>query len=147
MKIPRYILHPSLLVMAFGVLFLLIRVPTPSAQELGALNKKDILDVNGMHQITELTEEGHLLIDATPGHTVADHKVAGPWKINDPRFENLTPEKKEIVKEFFIGRFIKIDISNTQHVINLPVDLYDAACFGGDVEARAQAQCPVVLAP
>lgn len=138
MKIPKYILHPLLLVAAFGALFLLIRVPAPSAQELGALSKKDILDLNKMHQITELTEEGYLLIDA----------VEGQWKINDPRFENLTPEKKEIVKDFFIGRFVKIDVShNTEHVINLPVDLYDAACFSSSVATRDQAQCPVVLAP
>ena len=137
MKIPRYILHPFLLILAFGALFLLIRVPAPSAQELGAFNKKNILDLNGMHQITELTDDGSLLIDA----------VAGSWKINDPRFENLTVEKKQIVKDFFIGRFVKIDPSNTAHVINLPVDLYDAACFSSSVQIQDQAQCPVVLAP
>lgn len=128
--------------MAFGALFLLIRVPAPSAQELEVFNKKAVLDLNGMYQITELTEDGALLMDAA-----ANHNVAGSWKINDPRFENLTPEKKQIVKDFFIGRFVKIDPSNTEHVINLPVDLYDAACFSSSVKTRDQAQCPLVLAP
>jgi hypothetical protein len=142
MKIPRYILHPFLLTLAFGALFLLIRVPAPSAQEWGALNKKEVLNLKGMHQITELTEDGFLVIDA-----MEDQKMASQWKINDPRFENLTPEKKQKVKDFFIGRFIKINPANTEHVINLPVDLYDAACFSSSVQIQDQAQCPVVLAP
>lgn len=134
MKIPKYILHPTLLILAALGIYYLIKIPTPSASQ-PIINKKEILDQNNLHQIVDFTADGYLIISEI------EKKVL----INDQRFKNLPNDKLTEVRDFFVGRFVKVQETKITD-LDLPIELYDPLCFGSEADQRKSfGLCPVIL--
>ena len=134
MKIPKYILHPTLLIFAAAGIYYMIRVPVPAASQF-ATSKKEILDQSNLHQIVDFTPEGFLVI--------AD--ISTKKQINDERFKNLPEDKQAGIKDFFVGKFVKIT-EPKKDTLDLPIELYDPVCFSSNAEQRkSSVQCPVIL--
>lgn len=134
MKIPKYILHPTLLILAAIGVYYLIKIPTPAASQ-PALFKKEILDQNHLYQIVDFTPDGSLVME----------NISAKKLINDERFKNLPDDKQASVRDFFTGKFIKI-LEAQKDSLDLPIELYDPLCFSSNVEQRkSSGQCPVIL--
>lgn len=134
MKIPKYILHPTLLILAAVGVYYLIKIPTPAASQ-PTLYKKEILDQNGLYQIVDFTAEGFLVMENIPTKKL----------INDGRFKNLPEDKQAGVQEFFIGKFVKI-LDTQKDALDLPIELYAPLCFSSNPEQRkSSGQCPITL--
>lgn len=134
MKIPKYILHPTLLILAAVGVYFLTKIPTPKASQPD-LFKKEILDQNNLYQIVDFTSDGYLVME----------NISAKKQINDDRFKNLPDDKQMEVRDFFVGKFVKVlDVHNDG--LDLPIELYNPLCFSSDAQQReASRQCPVIL--
>lgn len=108
-------------------------------QPVKFFDKNTLLKDNNFFQIEDMNADGSLLIP----------QLTGSWKINDQRFRNLSKEKLEQLKGFFVGKFIKIaDTTVADKAITLPVEIYSPLCFANDPNHRAQTnECPILLQP
>lgn len=122
-------------------LLYLLWLKTPSASDLGrsfAVDKGEFLKRNGLYQITDILPGGYLVID----------RLNAKFGINHPRFRSLSPKRAEILKQFFVGKFVKIENASAPRFLNLPLELYHPYCFSNDPGQRiATKQCPVLLKP
>jgi len=146
MKIPKYILHPTLIIACGGLLMYMLWLRTPSAAEIitdqndqeSIVDKNGSLLLNGLYQVTELLPKGYLVIN----------NLEGTWQINNPRFKTLSAKKAENLQDFFVGMFVKIPDPKGKKEINLPLELYHPNCFSNNPQIRASTnQCPVLLQP
>lgn len=100
------------------------------------ISKKDILIENNLYQITEVLDDGKLIIDT----------LAGSWEFLDDRFRNVSTERIEQIRGFLLGKFIKIPFPKINSGIALPAELYNPLCFAADPQQRKLTdQCPVIL--
>ena len=156
MRIPKYISHPLIIIALSSSLFYMLWLNTPSAADLPAnttetatagappqavkfFDKNTLLKDNNFFQIEDMNADGTLLIP----------QLTGSWTINDQRFRNLSKQKLEQLKGFFVGKFIKIpDTTVADKSITLPVEIYSPLCFANDPNQRAQTnECPILLQP
>lgn len=151
MKIPKYITHPLLIILLSTGMFYMLWLNSPSAsdiqqavpqqapQSVQVFDKNTLLKDNSFFQIEDMNQDGSMTIP----------ELSGAWKINDLRFQNLTPEKLEQLKAFFVGKFIKInDTTVANKTIELPVEIYSPLCFANDPNQRAMTnECPILLQP
>lgn len=134
MKIPKYILHPGLLILAATGIYFLTKIPTPAASQ-PALFKKEILDQNHLYQIVDFTSDGSLVMENIPEKK----------QINDERFKNLPDDKQASARDFFVGKFVKV-LDVQKNSLDLPIELYDPLCFSSNLAQRESSeQCPVIL--
>lgn len=150
MKLPKYITHPLLIVIMSTGLFFMLWIKSPSEAQMpvtksttqtvpqGAQTTKAFLDQSKMHQITDLLPEGYVTLDG----------VTTKIQINNPRFKALTIDQAEKLKDFFLGKFVRVEDTAKQLALDLPLELYEPGCFSSDPNVvNSSKQCPLVLQP
>ena len=152
MKIPKYITHSALFLLATTIALYILWLDSPSASDIktskiqsdpvlaqyDAANKQKVLKQINLFQIEDITKDGYLLIP----------ELNGKFKINDQRFHSISPQKLKHLQGFFVGKFIKLKNIASNMQIELPAELYNPLCFANDDQQRALSnQCPVILKP
>jgi hypothetical protein len=143
MKIPKYILHPFILLCGGALILALVwqRTPLPGDMKKAVENipvrhtplpaRKDLL------QITDLSNEGRF-ITPTPERS---------FQINDSRFQHLTEEQRIRLKSFLRDKLFMPPANSGQAMLDLPIALYEEVCFTQPLPDSQMQSCPVYLNP
>lgn len=150
MKIPKHISHPLILLVVLFAVAGVVWLDRPQASDadnagksangesVSTADKHSFLTQNNLYQISDLLPEGYVVID----------ELNKKWQIAHERFRQLTPDQTNQLKEFFVGRFVKLRDPKTQSTIELPMELYNPVCFSNTEDDRLLSlECPLVLEP
>jgi len=133
MAIPKWILHPSLILAGGGLIMALVWQDWKSPVAT-LLPEKNLLVL-----VEAIAEDGSL--------KMAD--IPQPVHLNDIRFTNPDAAKKAIMKKFFKGKLIDREKAKTG-MLALPLAVYDQACFDAPPSKQPPqptTACPVWLQP
>lgn len=152
-KLPKSVTHTSLFLVVAGILMYSMWLSSPSDEVIAATQDKEtkqqetqndsvvdkvqMLDQTKMFQIAEVLPKGYLVLE----------KLSEKRQINHPRFKTLDQKGVEKIQNFFVGKFIHIADQTTVSQIELPLELYDPACFGNTSNQQMTQLCPIVLNP
>lgn len=90
----------------------------------------------------------HQIVDLLPGGYLVIHNLKKKMKINHEKFHKMSVKKAALIKEFFIGKFIKVADASQKTEIDLPLELYAPFCFSNNPKYKAMTnQCPIILRP
>lgn len=139
MQIPKWILHPSLLV-AFALVmgyFVWLDFPTVQSSEEPTPVTATTEQEKNLYQITELLPGGKIILDGLENSIL----------INHAKFKSLNEQKAVELSAVFVGRFLVVaDKTATQ--IELPLELYDPHCFRKPLPENTEGiHCPLVINP
>lgn len=137
MGIPKYILHPLLLLSgAFLILWLVwSEIPTAeSVRQKASARTQALPDPTTLLEITNFSADAR--ITAQDGRT---------FQIADERLKNASGERLKNIHTLLVGK--KFDPAKIQDgvTIHLPIELYDPLCF--KPEDKTRLHCPIVLEP
>lgn len=139
MAIPKYILHPSLLIVAAGLVFWLAWARVPSSNDLAATSRKRVTAeklpaIESLVAITAVSSDGKLTLG----------EDFGDFRLHDERFSHLSASQLTAIQKTLVGKLIKRprDVTNG---LNLPVEVYDPLCF--DADPKNANGCPMTLTP
>lgn len=126
MTLPKYILHPLVLLLVFGSLFILLR--------LGSVTMEDLKD---MHRIVDYNQ-GQIWLEGSDMIFFLD----------DPRLAARNETSNSELKSYFTGKFVRFSKLPADGRIHLPVELYEGACTGSSAHKTDDSSCqPIIINP
>lgn len=136
MGIPKYILHPLLLLSGAGLILWLVWSRIPSAEEMrekaAAIPAAAALPERmSLIAIEDFDEAGRLI--AEDGRS---------FVIDDGRFQNPSGDALGKLRAFFVGKLLD-PAKAADGTFHLPIELYDPLCF--KTADKTPVHCPVVL--
>lgn len=137
MAVPKYILHPTLLLASAGLVLWLAWTHVPSGSDLAATSRSQVVSeqlpaIDSLVAITAVSPDGKLTLS----------EDFGDFRLLDERFSHLSVSQLTAIQRALVGKFIKRPRNDT-HELNLPVEVYDPLCF--DADPKNANGCPMTL--
>jgi hypothetical protein len=143
MTIPKWILHPTLLITAGGLLmyFFWLSPPTPQTVRTAVANTPvtaaPLPPKTELRAILDISQNGLVTIDG----------LEAPLKIADARFDQLNATQVAAFQNFFSGKLVRKTLVDGKTEIQLPLEVFDSACYTPPTDAKTVLGCPVLLQP
>jgi hypothetical protein len=151
MSLPKYITHPTLLILGGILIYLLVASQIPSSEEL----KADLIkSQNESHEQilksilpTELLPIQSVSLDGTIN--ISHLRENKNIKVNHPLFQNLNTEQHKKLSTTLTGKLLYWPENKPlTPEITLPVKVYDRSCFEENNPVKsAGVFCPLILEP
>lgn len=138
MRIPKYISHPSLLILGGLAIASLLWVAVPSSTEV-----KENLQTKPLN---ELKNQDFIAISDFESGGILRFENGQSLPFQDTAFKNLNEAQIMNFKSLFVSRFMAkkdLEVKN----LSLPLSLWDASCFVKSSAPERKEICPFVLTP
>lgn len=138
MAIPKYILHPFLLILSGLIILWLVWSHVPSGEEL---KEKAAAPATALPQTLPDPAKLAKIDSFQNGNLVTTD--GREFELADARFQNLSQEESGKMSAFFAGKFFDPEKTAAGVTLHLPIELYDPLCF--KPADTAPVHCPIVL--
>lgn len=131
MEIPKWILHPSLILAGGSLIMALVWQDWKAPPKAMPLPTKETLGL-----VEGISDDGKLMISG----------LASAVSLADARFNKPDEKQKSKMKDFFQGKFIDLSLAHTGS-LPLPLAVYDPSCFEDNAPNSQKRICPLWLKP
>jgi len=138
MALPKYIVHPSLLLAASFVTLWLVWSKVPTSTEVresfsltpSKSTPTPLLDRSMLSEISDFTTQAEIVFADSPQR----------WVIASESFKDMNSIQYEALRRYLKAKLLKKPASG--NAIALPIELYDPLCFTPEGKELA---CPFVI--